>query len=728
MVKTQTDETLLEKFRKQAERDWEVQEDQRDRADEDMRFVTVPGAQWEGFLEDLYGEGSKKTRPRFEYDRLASAVNRFHAEWTTNRAAIRFRPDDGKSDEREAELLEGLLRRDMRRNIGQFAIDNAVIEAARCGMGAFRIITDWVDEEERDQLIYFDPIYCAHNTVIWDCNAKRMDKSDAKHCTLIHEMSKEAFEEKYPDADCTSVAHDDRRTLEWFRKDSVFIAERYWIEEKKEEARIYINPVSLREETYWLEDIDLVIDEMEAMGFQLVEELKIRRRRIFKRVFSGAEFLEPRKEISGKHIPVIPVYGFWAYVDGMERYWGIPTALKDAQRLFNLQISRMAEMSATSPRRTPIFSPEQMDDPDGIIQALWHKAQYEDLPYLLANPAIDPKTGNLIANGPLAYLEPPALDQTSTALLEITGGYLQQETGGAPQDVLDPDSSGKAILAQAQRIDMNTQPIMDNVKTSLQRAGEVYRWIAADVYSAPRTVTALGLDGDEYEARLFDVVIDRQTGRPQNIHDITRGRFEVVVDTGPSYQSRRQATVDSLSELLQVVGEDSPYFGPMMAMLIDNIDGSGLDKLKQFNNRIMLQLGLREPEDEQEAAMVEQMRQPQPPGPEEELLRATAQKELAEAQESQSRSQRNMIEAEIKTLEFQKDLMEAQGQELDASQMRVLTDIVTSVAEGKFPRESGVQLITGFGISEQEANALLNRAGTVAFRSAPPPRQRPLLQ
>ena len=721
-------EKMLDKFRRQAERDWEAQSDQRDRADEDMRFVTVPGAQWEGFLDGLYPQqNGKHTRPRFEYDRLASAVNRFHAEWTVNRASIRFRPDDGKTDEREAELLDGLLRRDMRRNLGQFAIDNAVLEAARCGMGAFRVLTEWVDEEERDQLITFDPLYCAHNTVVFDCGAKRMDKSDAKHCTLIHELSKEDFEDKYPGKMPASVNYDDRRDFDWVRKDSVFIAERYWVEEKPEKARVYLNPVKLQEETYWLDDISEILDEIDQMGFQLVEELKIKRRRVMKCLFSGDQMLEDPKQISGKYIPVIPVYGYWGYVDGMERYWGIPTMRKDAQRLFNLQISRMAEMSATSPRRTPIFSPEQMDDPDGLIRASWSKAQYEDVPYLLANPATD-KQGNMIGSGPQGYLEPSQLDQTSAALLEITGGYLQQETGGAPQDVLDPDGSGKAILAQAQRVDMDTQPIMDNIRASLRRAGEIYRWIAADVYSAPRTVTLLAIDGEEYEARLLDTVMDRETGTPRQINDVTKGRFEVIVDAGPSYQSRREATVSNLTEIIQMVGQDSDYFAPMMAMLIDNIDGNGLDKLKQFNSRIMLQMGLREPEDEEEEAMMEQLRQPQPPGPEEELLRATAQKEAAEAQESATRARRNLMETEIKTMEAQQKAMREAGfGPLDAQQQKVIFDISKAVNDQSIPRDSGIgMLMQMFGVDQVTANDIL---GQMFMPNSPPQqRPRPLLQ
>jgi len=136
MAMTEKETELLERFRKEAASDWDLQEDQRDRADEDSRFVTVPGAQWEEFLTEIYGDDD---RPKFQYDRLGEAVNRFIAEWTLNRAAISFRPDDGRNADKDADLLAGLLRRDLRREDGQAAIDNAVEEAGRCGVGAFRL-------------------------------------------------------------------------------------------------------------------------------------------------------------------------------------------------------------------------------------------------------------------------------------------------------------------------------------------------------------------------------------------------------------------------------------------------------------------------------------------------------------------------------------------------------------------------------------------------------------
>lgn len=645
------DEERLQMMLRQAETDWNAQLDQRDRADEDMRFVSVPGAQWENFLTDSWGGNG--TRPRFQYDRLAEAVHRFMAEWSMNPAEIRFRPDDGKSSEDDAALLDGLYRRDKRRAMGDFAIYNAVRDAATCGFGGYRYVTQWADETEKHKVVAIEPIYGAPTSVCWDSNARRMDKADAKRCTLLHEYTFDAFEAKWPDASPVSVYQMDRHwnDFRWTTSSSVFVGERYEVEEKKATLLTFVHPARLEEEFYWQDDVDLIRDDLTAMGYQLVDTRKVTRRRVFKEVFSGIEILEKRKQIDGKHIPVIPLYGYWAYVDGMERYSGIVTNKKDPQRLFNMNISRMAEIAATNPRDTPIMDPTQMDDPQGLIRRQWEQAQSQPMPYLLAN-ALRDRQGNIVQTGPIGYLKSATVDPNSATLLEITAGFLQQTTGGAPQDVLDPSSSGKAINAQAKRIDMNDQPIVENIKACMRWGAEVYRELAADVYSKPRQVTTIDVAGAEKPVQLMQMKVDQKTGQPSIVNDVTKGRFDVICDTGPSNSSQREATFNSLKDLLQAIPPDSPYFDPAMAMMIDNFDGVGIEDLRKFNRKIMLAKGLVQPRDDDEKKLVAQIQQeqqqPAQPDPTQVLLMATAQKEASAAELNKAKTAQTLADVDLK--------------------------------------------------------------------------------
>ena len=217
--------------------------------------------------------------------------------------------------------------------------------------------------------------------------------------------------------------------------------------------------------------------------------------------------------------------------------------------------------------------------------------------------------------------------------------------GGNPQDVMDPQASGKAIGAVQQRVDMQTHILMDNISKSLKRCGEVYRAVAGEVYDSERMVRTVGEDGTESSTILFDFVIDRETGEPKFINDITRGSFETIVDTGPAYASRKRETVDQLERIAAFALPDYQPF--IFASIVENIDGVGLDPLKEFNKKQMLIQGLREPESKEEIALVEEMSQQT--NAQDELIQAATQQQLAEAEEKRANAQKNSTQAQLNT-------------------------------------------------------------------------------
>ena len=648
---------VIGKYRLEFERARNHTEEQRDMCNEDIRFVTTPAAQWDGFLSEQFSN-----RPRFQLDKLSQAVNRFYGEWLTGRATVTYRPENGKA-EKEADILSGLYRKDERRCGGDFAVDNAVLEAIRGGMGAYRFSTEYVDEEDTendDQYITIEPVYSAHASLIWDSNAKRMDKADAKWCYIIHEVDTESLEEQFPDADLSSFTQsNDRRDFNWnSSNNSMFIAERYGVVVEKTKAISYIHPVTGERKTYYQDQIADVMDELSDMGFELDGEKKVSRRYVERCVMGGgSDYLEPPARIAGKNIPVVPLYAYWTYTDGQEFYWGMVRNQKDAQRLLNMQISSLAEIAATSIKQVPIFTPEQVSGHEGN----WSQAHLGKKNYQLLNPITD-EEGNVVQDGPVGVVSPPIVDPAVGALIEVTGSHIQQETGGNPQNVLDPQASGKAILATQQRVDMQTASIMKNIKKALKRGGEIYRDMAADIYNGPQMMTLLGEDDIESTVMLFEAVMDSQTGNIVEINDITKDKFEVVVDTGPDYASRRQETMNNLLEMLGVVGnmpQGESYIPAIMGMIIENTDGTNLDDLKEFNNKQMMRSGFREPKSDEDKAFMQQLQQEQAQNQEQNPMVLAAQAEMMKgqadmlsAQNKQAANQINMFKAETERMEL----------------------------------------------------------------------------
>lgn len=632
-------------------RDYNATTSQRDQADEDIRFVDIPGGMWEDLFPDFFDSDN---RPRMEFNKVHQAVYRAIGEWVTNRFRPKFRPEGNSASDKDAELLNGLFRKDERRGNGFEAYDTAVEEMFKCGIGHWKLATEFVDEEDPDnddQRVKFEPIYSSFNMVMWDASAKRYDKSDARHCTVLSRMTKESFEDQWPNHTVDSVSQpNDRSVFNWGTGQNIFVAEFYEVIKKKEKVFVFENDQG-DVRNLWESDIKDVIDELDTLGFDKVKERKKIRKHIEKTVISGTDVLEKTERLAGKFIPIIPMYGFRTAADGQEHYHGLVRNQKDAQRLFNMAASKLAENAATSGKQVPVFYPDEVAG----LGDFWAEWQLGTKPYMLKRPHVDAQ-GNESPH-PMEYIQPAPLDGANVQILELTGNFIREETGGNPQDVMDPDASGKAINAVQARVDMQTAILFENVAKSMRRCGEIYRSIAGDIYDSQRFVSLLKEDGAESVSQLFEWVIDEETGKPVEINDITKGEFEVVVDTGPAFASRRRETVDTISQIMSNTDPQSPYMPMLYTVLLDNVDGEGLQDIKDFNRKQSIQQGFKKPETDEEVAMVQQLQeQAQDEGAQEQLIQAAAQQAMSEARERDSKVAVNISTAQKNAAQTQEIL------------------------------------------------------------------------
>lgn len=656
---TLTDAEQLDQYKLDIATDANDFDNQRENADEDMRFVSDQNGQWEGFREEQFQD-----RVRLQFDITSDYLNRFIGEWTLNRVGVEYRPDDMATSDEDAELLNGIYRADFRQFSGETAVDNAVQEAATCGYGAFKVATfyeDDEDEENDNQRIEFRPIFNAYNTTYWDISAQRIDKRDARHCTELKQFTRSSFLAKYPDKDPVSAYTPEvtnNNDLNNTRGDQVFIATRYQAIRKKAKVFVYNNLKTDEVERYTEEDHDLIKDELAKNEFIVfVKERKIISQHIEKTVFSGDEILKKSVRIAGKWIPIIPMYARRGYVGGLEKYSGLVTKLKDPQRMFNMQISQLAENAASAGQTIPIFTPDQMT---GRFAADW--ADKNNKPYLLANPAYD-DAGNMIATGPTGYLQPQAIDQSTSALMQIVPQHIQGVTGGMPQDTIDPNISGKAINALIKRANMNTQSIMDNISKAIEWSGEIYQAIAGDIYNSERMMRIVGKDGRENSVLLMRTVLDEKTGRLIESNNLKGKRFRAIADVGPQYDTLREQTTEELKGILETVikiPQAGQYIPVILAALLENTAGVGLEGVKELNRRNQLIMGTVKPDNEEEEALVAQANQPKPPDPQEALVAAAAEQQKAEGRNLDSKSLSNAADAEKKQAETSQIISETQ--------------------------------------------------------------------
>ena len=617
---------------------------------QDRRFYSLCGAQWEGPLWDQY-----ENKPKFEVNKIMLAVIRIVNEYRNNRITVDYVSKDGTENDKLAEVCDGLYRADEQASVADEAYDNAFEEAVGGGIGAWRLRTVYEDEEDDEddrQRIRFDPIYDADSSVFFDLNAKRQDKSDAKFCFVVTSMTRESYKETYDDdpADWPKIIH--QYEFDWSTPDIVFVAEYYKIEEKTEVIRIF-EAIDGTEERYSQTDFenDETLEEtLIAIGTREVRQKRVKRMRVRKYIMSGGKVLEDAGYIAGKCIPIVVVYGKRWFVDNIERCMGHVRLAKDAQRLKNMQLSKLGEISALSSIEKPIMTPEQVAG----HQVMWAEDNLRDYPYLLINPITGPD-GNTQAAGPVAFTRSAAIPPAMAALLQITETDMQDILGNQQgADKMVSGISGKAVEMIQSRVDMQTFIYMSNFAKGMKRCGEIWLSMARDIYTEDkRKMKTIAPTGDAGMVELMQPTIDTETGAVVMANDLSAATFDVVAEVGPSSSSKRAATVRALTGMLQIT-QDPETQQVLTAMAMMNMEGEGVGDANAYFRKKLLRMGVVTPTDEEAQELMAEM-QGQPQDPNAMYLQAAAEEATAKAAQARASTVKTVADAELsraKTVEI----------------------------------------------------------------------------
>ena len=181
---------LLERIHERYQVMYEADEENRRLALDDLRFVTIPGEQWDRNMRQERGE-----RPCLEFNKLRINGKRVINEIRANRPQGKVRAVEG-GDKEVAELYEGLCRNIWNISDGDTIIDNAAEYQVDAGMGAWRIVTEYASDSSFDQDILLKAIknpFCLYS----DPACEDLLKRDAADWILTTKMSNAAFEDKY---------------------------------------------------------------------------------------------------------------------------------------------------------------------------------------------------------------------------------------------------------------------------------------------------------------------------------------------------------------------------------------------------------------------------------------------------------------------------------------------------------------------------------------------------
>lgn len=608
-------EQIMRKF----DRAHSPQEAVREKCLEATRFARVPGGLWEGATAagSELGKHFEKY-PKFEINKISTELNRIISEYRHNRITVKFRPGDKAASEALANKLNGLFRADYEETDGGEACDNAFDDGSTRGFGCFRLTTNLVnalDPMDERQRICLEPIYDPARSVWFDPDAKKYDKSDAEWAFCMYSLSAEKYKAEYNKDPATLISGIERSwDYHWYDVDVVYIAKYYEVKKESVDVVSFQNPLTSETVTYDSDQLELVEDELADIRFIEAARRTLKRRRVYVSVVDGDGFLEKAQRIPGKHIPLIPVYGKRWFIDDIERVEGHIAKAMDAQRLYHLQVSMLADSATPDTGSIPIVGKSQIK----TLEKYWANRNKDRPAFLPLNEIID-KQGNIIAPPtPVGYTQPQPLNQAMAALLQQTGSDIQEVTGASQAMQPMPSNIAKETVNNLMhRSDMSSFIYLDNMAKSLKRAGEVWLSMAREVYGSDREVRIVNEDGTDDMALMSVAIKDNQTAQVVAMNDLSSGRYDVTVDVGPSYTARRDATVSVLTDLLSGMLPQDPMRQVLQGIILDNMEGEGLDEFKEYNRKQLLTQGVVKPPNTEEEQMVAQvMQQSQQPNAE----------------------------------------------------------------------------------------------------------------
>lgn len=670
--------TLCE-IKKLHDKAYENGQDNREKMSDDLLFYHI--TQWDDqhlAWSDLSYKG--------EFNVLKKAGRQILADLRLNPVQVDFEPkDEGRDD--DAEFLDGLYRADDRLNSSIEAYDYASQDSVVCGFGAWEVYTEYETNRAGDerQVIRRRLIPEACNTAFCDPNAKRLDKSDAVYWSILTSYSEDGYKEL-----ASNLTGEDKDTINpenfsspeqsnvfpWISQSSKYYVTNFYHRTLVKDKVITLTDIFGQPVMYRNSDLIDEIDDLLDAGYEITDEKEIERWEVRKYIASGEEILngEENEEtgeregevIACEYIPIIPVYGERAFVEGEEVVNGITRLAKDPQRLRNFQMSYLADIVSRSPRPKPFFFPEQIQGLESMYDVSGSENNY---PYYLLQRKT--QNGEDLPRGAVGSMPEQTVPQSLMLSLDLTKDAVGDVAEpGLPQNIADPDLSGKAVALLQNQISKQSYIYQHNMKFAKRYDGQVYASMASFVYDAPRKAQIVLPDGTKKQVDVMQGVID-ETGEIKMLNDLTSIEFEVTSDIGMNYDTQKEQTREQLMSMMQTLQPQDPLRDMISLKLLELMDGVNVKDVREYTRKQMILKGYKEPETPEEQQMLIQAQQ-SANQPDAMTIAAMAEQAKAQAQaaEVQRKAMKDQADSQINAGKLQIEAYKAQTdraeQEVDA--------------------------------------------------------------
>ena len=523
---------------------------------DDVRFAA--GDQWP---VDVQNSRVLEARPCLTINKVDAYIRQICNQQRQQRPRIKVHGMNNDSDAKVAEIITGITRHIENQSDADQAYDHAFEYCVKMGWGYWRVTTDYVRDDSFDQEIYIKRIENPFS-VYFDPNSVEPDGSDAEKCLVTTVVSKAVFKKMYPNAEDTQ-GFSSRGTgdteSEWVTKEDIRIAEYFYTE--REKAMI----IQLSDGTTGYSDEMPSKEVLAEAGITVIDKRDTWRKKIKWCKLTAMQILE-EGEWAGKFIPIVPVYGQEVRVDDKHKKFGLVRMAKDPQRMYNYWSTALTETVALAPKAKWLLAEGQ----DEGHENEWAMANIKAMPVLRYKQT---DIEGRIAPAPTRLQPEPPPAGVMTALQGMNQD-LQAVVGiFDPAQLPQGMQSGKSLQGQQSQADMTNFHYYDNLTRSIRHTGRIILDLIPKIYDRQRVMRIIGDDGKPEMVTINEQGQDEQ-GVSKILNDVTVGEYDVVMETGPGYNSKRQEAVDSMMSLL---GADPTLMQTAGDLIFRNMDFPGAE-------------------------------------------------------------------------------------------------------------------------------------------------------
>lgn len=651
---------LLAEGLKAFERCSDAEQDNRNSAEDDIRFARL-GEQWPAAIKK---QREVEKRPCLTINRLPSFIRQVVNDARQNKPSIKIHPVDSRSDPKTAEVMNGLIRNIEYTSGADVAYDTAVEQSVSGGFGYWRVVRDYAYDDSFDMDLLIKRI-ANQFSVYGDPDSMSADSSDWNVAFIVDPMPKADFKRKYKgkknasggDVNCDFDSDAWSNAGDWKTDDTVLVAE-WWRREEAEREIVKLSDGRILDAEEFEASAELQV-LVENNILKDVGRRKTKTHKVTQILMSGADILE-ENEWPGRYIPIVVVYGDEIVLKGKRYFRSLIHDAKDPQRMTNYWRSTATEVAALSPR-VPYIGKKGTFNSDA---ARWATANTQSHAYLEFDDEM-PQRQPMDVSGAAGALQ-QAMNATDD-MKAIMGIY------DASLGARSNETSGRAIIARQREGDVSTFHFIDNLSRSIRHTGRILIDLIPSVYTEERIIRVMGEDGTPRSVKINTQdpqPIVGPDGEPEKdeqgnvltaVYDLTAGKYDLTVTSGPSFTTRREEAATQMMELVRSFPAVAPMIGDLLAK---NLDWPGADEIaKRLAAMNQAGQGQLPPQVQQQLAKLDE----------------TIKKLMAENQSLRADNSVDQFNAETKRMDVEG------GQQIDKAKLAM--DAVRSTAVQAFPAQ-----------------------------------------